>query len=64
VWTEDRLAVAACSSLDPDRWQDGFDELLERIGSRFVWVEPPTWFRLFLLGLLARIAAGELLDDC
>jgi SRSO17 transposase len=53
VWTKDRLAVAACPSVDPDRWQDGFDELVERIGSRFVWVKPRKRVRLFLLGLLA-----------
>jgi SRSO17 transposase len=53
VWTKDRLAVAACPSVDPDRWQAGFDELLERIAGRFVRIEPRRRVRLFLLGLLA-----------
>jgi len=53
VWTKDRLAVAACPSVDPDRWQDGFDELVERIGCRFARIEPRRRARLFLLGLLA-----------
>jgi SRSO17 transposase len=45
--------VAACHSVDPDRWQRGFDELVERIGARFTRVEPRRRVRLFLLGLLA-----------
>jgi SRSO17 transposase len=53
VWTQDGLAVAACPSVDPDRWQRRFDELVERIGARFARVEPRRRARLFLLGLLA-----------
>ena len=45
--------MAACHSVDPDRWQRGFDELLGRIASRFVRVEPRRRVRSFLLGLLA-----------
>jgi hypothetical protein len=53
LWTKDRLAVAACPSVDPDRWQDGFDELLERIAGRFARIQPRKRVRLFRLGLLA-----------
>lgn len=45
--------MAACPSVGPDRWQDGFDELLERIACRFARVEPRKRVRLFMLGLLA-----------
>jgi SRSO17 transposase len=45
--------VAACHSVDPDRWRRGFDELTEQIASRFVRVEPRRRVGLFLLGLLA-----------
>jgi SRSO17 transposase len=45
--------VAACPSVDPDRWRRGFDELVERIGARFARVEPRRRARLFMLGLLA-----------
>ncbi|WP_408954223.1 IS701 family transposase [Kribbella solani] len=45
--------MAACHSVDPDRWQRGFDELVERIASRFSRVEPRRRVRLFVLGLLA-----------
>jgi SRSO17 transposase len=45
--------VAACHSVDPDRWQRGFDELVERIACRFARVEPRRRVGLFLLGLLA-----------
>jgi SRSO17 transposase len=45
--------VAACHSVDLDRWQRGFDELVERIACRFVRVEPRRRVRLFMLGLLA-----------
>ncbi|MDX6241660.1 MAG: hypothetical protein QOG10_6484 [Kribbellaceae bacterium] len=45
--------MAACHSVDPDRWQRGFDELAGRTASRFSRVEPRRRVRLFLLGLLA-----------
>jgi len=45
--------VAAYPSVDPDRWQDDFDELLERIAGRFARIEPRKRVRLFMLGLLA-----------
>ena len=45
--------MAACHSVDPDRWQRGFDELMGRIGCRFMRVEPRRRVRSFVLGLLA-----------
>ena len=45
--------MAAYPSVDPDRWQDDFDELLERIAGRFARIEPRKRVRLFMLGLLA-----------
>lgn len=53
VSTTDDLAVAACHSVDPDRWQRGFEEVLGRIAGRFVRVEPRRRVRSFLFGLLA-----------
>jgi SRSO17 transposase len=53
VWTQDGRAVAVCHSVDPDRWQRGFDELAARIASRFSRVEPRRRVGLFLVGLLA-----------
>jgi SRSO17 transposase len=52
VWTNDH-AVAAGHSVDPDRWQRGFDELMLTIGASFGRVEPRRRARLFLPGLLA-----------
>jgi hypothetical protein len=45
--------VAASHRVDPDGWQRGFDELVERIACRFARVEPRRRVGLFLLGLLA-----------
>lgn len=45
--------MAACHSVDPDRWRRGFDEVLGRIAGRFARVEPRRRVRTFLLGLLA-----------
>jgi SRSO17 transposase len=56
VSTQEDLAVAACHSVDPDRWQRGFDELMGRIGCRFVRVEPRRRARSFVLGLLAGLS--------
>jgi SRSO17 transposase len=52
VWTNDH-AVAAGASVDLDRWQRGFDELMLAIGVRFGRVEPRRRARAFLQGLLA-----------
>jgi SRSO17 transposase len=53
VKTHDDHAVAAGASVDPDRWQAGFDELMLMIGGRFARVEPRRRARSFLQGLLA-----------
>jgi SRSO17 transposase len=53
VSTQEDLAAAAGHSVDPDRWQRGFDDLAARIGCRFARVEPRRRVRSFLLGLLA-----------
>jgi SRSO17 transposase len=53
VWTEEDRAVAARASIDVDRWQCGFDELMARVGSRFVRVEPRRRMPALVRGLLA-----------
>jgi hypothetical protein len=53
VWTRNDLAVAAGHSVDLDRWQREFGELVTRIGSRFARVEPRRRVAAFLQGLLA-----------
>jgi len=45
--------VAASASVDLDRWQRGFDELMLTIGARFARVEPRRRARAFVRGLLA-----------
>jgi SRSO17 transposase len=47
------VAVAACHSVDPDRWLAELDDLLGRIAGRFARVEPRRRARGFVLGLLA-----------
>jgi SRSO17 transposase len=47
--------VAAFHSVDPDRWQHGFDELVGPIACRFARFEPRRRVGLFLLGLLAEL---------
>ena len=51
--TQTDLSVAAAASVDLDRWQLEFDELMLRIGSRFARVEPRRRVAAFLRGLLA-----------
>ena len=53
VWTTNDLAVAACHSVDPDRWWAGLEEVMARIAPRFARVEPRRRARAFLLGPLA-----------
>jgi SRSO17 transposase len=53
VWTQDGRAVAACRSVDRDRWRRGFEELSGRVASRFARVEPRRRVGFFLVGLLA-----------
>jgi hypothetical protein len=45
--------VAAGLSVDPGRWREQFDELMERIAGRFPRVEPRRRARAFGLGLLS-----------
>jgi SRSO17 transposase len=53
VKTHDDRAVAAGASVDLDRWQRGFDELMLMIGARFGRVEPRRRAGAFVRGLLA-----------
>jgi SRSO17 transposase len=53
VKTQTDLSVAAAASVDLDRWQLEFDELMLRIGSRFARVEPRRRVAAFMRGLLA-----------
>jgi SRSO17 transposase len=61
VKTHDIPAVAAAASVDRadlalmDRWQREFDDLVLRIGARFVRVEPRRRVAAFLTGLLAEL---------
>jgi hypothetical protein len=52
VKTEDP-AVAAGHSVDPPRWQDAFEGLMNRIAGRFVRVEPRRRVGRLVLGLLS-----------
>ena len=47
--------MAAGQSVDPARWQAGFDELMGRIAGRFSRVEPRRRVRQFVAGLLAEL---------
>jgi len=40
VWNKEAAAVAAEYSVDVDRWQDAFGEVIDRIASRFARYEP------------------------
>ena len=51
--THDDLAVAAGHSVDPARWLDVLDELMDQVAGRFSRVEPRRRARAFVLGLLA-----------
>jgi len=53
VWTTEDRAVAAGLSVDLDRWQREFDELMLRLGGRFARVEPRRRMASFVRGLLA-----------
>jgi SRSO17 transposase len=53
VKTHDDLAVAAGHSVDPARWLDVLDELMDQVAGRFSRVEPRRRARAFVLGLLA-----------
>jgi SRSO17 transposase len=55
VWTQEDRAVAAGASVDVDRWQAGFEEVMARIAPRFARVEPRRHVRDLLLGLVAEL---------
>jgi SRSO17 transposase len=55
VKTQIDLSVAAAGSVDLDRWQVEFTELVLRIAPRFARVEPRRRVRGFLRGLLAEL---------
>ncbi len=62
VWTSDNHAVGAGFSVDLDRWQDEFDKLMLRIGSRFARVDRGGGRRPSS-GPAGGAAAGRLLVD-
>ena len=47
--------MAAGHSVNPDRWQDAFDELLGRLAPQYTRAEPRRRARAFVLGLLAEM---------
>jgi hypothetical protein len=53
VWNNENAAVAAAHSVSPDRWWDGFGEVMDRIGSRFARYEPRRHAAALMLGLLS-----------
>lgn len=55
VWNNEDAAVAAAHSVDPARWWDGFDELLDRISGRFRRYEPRRNAAALILGLLTEL---------
>jgi hypothetical protein len=63
VKTHDDLAVAAGHSVDPARWLDVLDELMDQVAGRFSRVEPRRRARALVLGAAGGPAAEELLDD-
>jgi SRSO17 transposase len=48
-------AITAAHSIDINEWQRGFEELLDRIGSRFARCEPLRNAGALMLGLLSDI---------
>ena len=53
VWNNQNAAVAAAHRVDPDRWWDGFAEVMDRIGSRFARYEPRRHAAALILGLVS-----------
>jgi len=53
MWNIEDAAVAAAHSVSPGRWWDGFGEVMDRIGSRFVRYEPRRHAAAMMLGLLS-----------
>lgn len=53
MWNKNAPAVAAADSVDLDRWQDGFSEVIDRIAPRFARFEPLRHAAALIQGLLA-----------
>ena len=53
VWNKNAAAVAAADSVDLDRWQDMFSEVIDRIAPRFARYEPLRHAASLIQGLLA-----------
>jgi SRSO17 transposase len=53
VKTTENAAVAAALRVDPKRWRQGFDAVLDRIGPRFTRYEPLRHAGALMLGLLS-----------
>ncbi len=55
VWNIEDAAVAAAHSVSPDRWWDGFGEVMDRIAGRFARYEPRRHAGALMLGLLSSL---------
>jgi SRSO17 transposase len=53
LWNNRLAAVAAAHSVDPDRWQQAFSAVVDRIESRFARYEPLRHAAGLMLGMLA-----------
>lgn len=53
VWNNDAAAVAAAHSVDVDRWQDAFSEVLDRLAPHFKRYEPLRHAAALLQGLIS-----------
>jgi SRSO17 transposase len=53
VWNKEAAAVAAAHSVDPDRWQDAFSEVIDRIAPRFARYEPLRHAASLMQGMLS-----------
>ena len=56
MWNIQNAAVAAAHSVNPDRWWDGFGEVMDRISARFTRYEPRRHAAGLILGLLSGLA--------
>jgi hypothetical protein len=52
-------AAAAAHGVDLDRWRAGFDEVLDRVASRFVRCETLRNARALMLGLVSDLGAAR-----
>jgi SRSO17 transposase len=53
VWNNENAAVAAAHSVDPERWQAAFGEVIDRIAPRFARYEPVRHAGGLMLGMLS-----------